>query len=96
MSAWFRRVVLSRTWLSFVVLCASFVVFGLCTLNLVFSLKANVELIAEHGTQALGDGALEQFVELVFMAIVAMAAYIVFKACEYRLVHVLADPPNKS
>ena len=95
MSAWFRRVVLGRRWLSFIVLCASFVVFGLGTLNLAFSVKANVELIAAHGLQALADGALQQALELIITAIVAMTAYVVFKACEHCLVHGLTDPPKK-
>jgi hypothetical protein len=102
-TAWFQRVILARRWLAFAALCMSFLVFGLCTLNLVFSMRANLELIAEHGVMALEDGALEQFIELVFSAALGMAAYVVFKACEHSLVHRLTDahpdsptPPTSS
>lgn len=93
MKRWFHRIVLSRRWATFVVLVASFCVFGALTLNLFFVLRANLALIAEHGWQALADGAAEQLVEIVVTGLVAMAAYIVFKACEHRLVHALCDAP---
>jgi hypothetical protein len=92
----FHRFVLARMGACFAMLCASFLLFGLCTLNLVFSVRANVELVATHGAQALEDGALRQFVELVCSAVLGMAAYVVFKACEHRLVHRLTDPPTSS
>jgi hypothetical protein len=86
MQAWFERVVLRRVWLTFVAMAASFLVFGAGTLNLFFVLKANLELIAEHGTQALADGAAQQLLELVVTAVLSMAAYVLFKACEHELV----------
>jgi hypothetical protein len=55
-------------------------------------LKANLDLIAEHGMQALTDGAAQQFLELMFTAALSMAAYVLFKACEHCLVHRLWDP----
>ena len=82
-----QRVVLRRRWLAFVVLCAGFAVFGLCTLNLFVLLRANLGLIAEHGSMALLDGAAQQLLEIVLTLLVGMAAYIVFKACEHSLVH---------
>jgi hypothetical protein len=93
----FHRIVLARRWLTFGVLCVSFLIFGLCTLNLIFTFKANIDLIADNGTQALEDGALQQLLELIFTALAGMAAYIVFKACEHRLVHdILHRHPAKS
>jgi predicted PurR-regulated permease PerM len=91
-NAWLERVVFRRVWLTFITLAASFLVFGAGTYNLFLLLKANLELIAEHGTQALADGAAQQFVELIATAALSMAAYILFKACEHRLVHRLCDP----
>jgi hypothetical protein len=88
----FHSTVLRRRWLCFVVLCVAFLVFGTCTLNLIFTFKANIELIAEYGSQALEDGALQQFIELILSAVVGMVAYIVFKACEHELVHGLLHP----
>ena len=91
-SAWFRRVVLTRRWLSFVVLGLAFFVFGSGSLNLFFLFKANGELLVEHGWQAVMDGALQQSLELLVTGYVSMAAYVVFKACEHSLVHHLVDP----
>jgi hypothetical protein len=51
-------------------------------------------VIARHGWRALMDGAARQFVELLVTGYLSMAAYIVFKACEYRLAHELSDPAH--
>jgi len=92
MQTWLQRVVFARAWLTFIVLVVSFLAFGGGTYNLFLLLKANLDLIAEHGTQALADGAAQQFLELMFTAALSMAAYVLFKACEHRLVHRLCDP----
>jgi hypothetical protein len=39
----------------------------------------------------LMDGAARQFVELVVTGYLSLAAYVVFKTCEYRLSHDLAS-----
>ena len=96
LGAWFRRVVLSRRWLTFVVLGLAFFVFGSGSLNLFFLLKANADLITMHGWQAVMDGALQQTLELLVTGYVSMAAYVVFKACEHALVHGLCDGPTPS
>jgi hypothetical protein len=88
---WFQRVVLARRWLCFIVLCLSFFAFGAGTFNLFVLLKMNTALIAEHGWQALADGAAQQFVELMLTGLLSIAAWIVFKACEHRLVHWLNE-----
>lgn len=93
LSTWFRRVVLGRRWLAFIVLGLAFFVFGSGSLNLFFLLKANGQLLAEHGWQAAMDGALQQLVELLITGYLSMAAYVVFKACEHALVHGLVDAP---
>lgn len=85
MSTLFGRVVLSRLWLTFLVLGLSFLAFGACTLNLGLLLTANVQLLRDYGWQAVGDGALRQFCELVLTGYLSMAAYVVFKTCEHRL-----------
>ena len=92
---WFQRVVLSRRWLTFVVLGLAFFVFGSGSLNLFFLLKANGQLLVEHGWQAVMDGAAQQFIELLVTGYVSMAAYVVFKACEHALVHhLIGDRPS--
>jgi uncharacterized membrane protein len=93
---WFQRVVLPRTWLVFALLVASFLAFGYGTLNLFFLLQANLELIAVHGRMAVWDGALMQLLEIIVTSVVSMAAYVVFKACENRMVYwlVYKEPPT--
>ena len=91
MKRWFHRTVLARPWLTFLVMGLAFFVFGLGTYNLVMLLSANAALIANHGWQALMDGAARQLVELIVSGYLSMAAYVVFKACEYRLAHGLVD-----
>ncbi len=87
----FKRVVLARRWLTFVTMCLSFAVFGVGTVNLFNVFRANVDLIASNGVMALADGAAQQLVELLLTLMLCMLAYVVFKTCEYRLVHLLSD-----
>jgi hypothetical protein len=87
----FRRIVLRRASTAFVVLGLAFLGFGVGALNLATLLKANLDLVIEHGWQALMDGAAMQLVELLASAYLSMACYIVFKACEHRLVHGLTS-----
>ena len=91
MKRWFHRLVLSRRWATFVVLGLSFVAFGAGSLNLFFVFKANINLLLEHGWMAVVDGGGQQLLELLITGYASMAAYVVFKACEYRLVHWLTD-----
>lgn len=86
MNRFFQRVVLSRLWLTFVVLGLSFLAFGASTVNTGLLLMANVRVLSHYGWQAVGDGALQQLAELIGSGAAGMAAYVVFKACEHRLV----------
>ena len=90
---WFHRIVLSRRWLTFLVMGLAFFVFGAGTFNIFMLFSANTSLISRYGWQALMDGAARQFIELVVTDYLSMVAYVVFKACEYRLVHELARSP---
>ena len=87
----FKRIVLTRRWLTFVTMCVAFAVFGAGSVNLFNMFRANFNLIADYGLMALADGAARQFVELLLTLVAGMFAYIIFKACEYRLVHLLTD-----
>jgi hypothetical protein len=89
--AWFQRAILQRYWLCFIVMGLSFFGFGIGTLNLIFVFQANANLLITHGWQALWDGGLMQLLEILATGYVSLLAYIVFKACEYRLAHGLTD-----
>jgi hypothetical protein len=88
---WFQRVVLGRLWLTFLVMGLAFFAFGVGSLNLFYLLQANTALLLEHGWLAVMEGGLRQLAELLATGYVSLAAYTVFKACEYRLAHWLAD-----
>jgi hypothetical protein len=82
---WYQRSVLSRPWLTFVVLGVSFFAFGAGTVNLGRLLMANARLLGDYGWQAVRDGGLRQLLELVATGYASAAAYVVFKSCEHRL-----------
>ena len=88
---WFHRTVLARRWLTFLVMGLAFFVFGVGTYNIFMLLGANLDLIASYGWPALMDGGARQFIELMVTGYLSMAAYVVFKTCEYRLTHELAS-----
>ena len=92
----FQRVVLTRPWLTFVVLGLAFFCFGMVTLNLLHLLRANAELIVDNGVMALADGGARQLFELILDGYLAMLAYVVMKTCEHALSHWLADTSSDS
>jgi hypothetical protein len=94
MKSWFHRAVLRRHWLAFLVMGLSFFGFGVGTLNLFMLLKANFDFVAAYGWEALMDGGLQQWVELMFTGYLSLACYLVFKTCEFALVRQLAEPPQ--
>ena len=87
----FQRAVLTRPWLTFIVMGLAFFCFGMVTLNLLHLLRANAELIIDNGVMALADGGARQLFELIVNGYVAMLAYVVMKTCEHTLSHWLAD-----
>ncbi len=93
MKRWFHRIVLRRRWFTFVFMGLAFFGFGVGTLNLFMLFKANAELFAGYGWQAVMDGGLQQFIELLLTGYLSLGCYLVFKACEFALVRQLAEPP---
>ena len=91
---WFHRTVLSRPWLTFVVMGLAFFAFGAGSVNILMLFSANAEFVARYGWQAVMDGAALQFVELVLTGYLSMGAYVIFKTCEHRLSHDLASEPT--
>lgn len=63
-----------------------FLVFGLLSLDLVKYVAANASYLLEFGIEALWDGGLRQFVELVLNSLAAVLAYVGFKLCEHALI----------
>jgi hypothetical protein len=96
MKLWFQRAVLGRRWAAFLLLGLAFFGFGAGTLNLFFLLRANAELLADNGWQAVMDGGLRQLVELLVSGYASMVCYLIFKACEYSLVRQLAEPSRSN
>jgi hypothetical protein len=86
---------LRRWWLAWVVMGASFVLFGLLTLNLLQTFNANLEFLSDHGLDAVREGGVVQLIELVVTGYLAVACYVVFKFCEKVLVERLASRSNK-
>jgi hypothetical protein len=56
LKSWFQRVVLARVWVCFIVMRLAFFGFGVGSLNLFYLLRANGNLLIEHGWMALMDG----------------------------------------
>ncbi|MFL6665223.1 MAG: hypothetical protein ACJ8G7_23890 [Rhizobacter sp.] len=79
-----------RWWLTFFLLGVSFVLFGMMSINLLHSLGANLEFLGMHGVDAVREGGLTQFVELVLSGYAAALFYVLFKLCEKVLVERLA------
>ena len=75
-----------HTWLTFILMGLSFLLFGFYSVNLFVLLKANVELILEYGMMAAADGAAQQLAELLFAAYLSMLFFLAFKVCERVLV----------
>lgn len=93
MRSLFKRHVLARVWLTFVVLGLAFVGFGAGTVNLGLLLMANARFLTDNGWMAVMDGGLTQLLELLASGYASMAAYVVFKTCEHRLSDWLGHPP---
>jgi hypothetical protein len=88
---YFQRVVLTRPWLTFVVLGLAFLCFGMVSLNLLHLLRANADFLLDNGWMGVVDGGGRQLLELVVNGYLAMLAYVVLKACEHSLSDWLCD-----
>ncbi len=88
---------LSRQWgLAFLLMGASFVLFGLLTLNLLHTLGANFEFLSTYGVDAVREGGLLQLLQMVASGYVAAGSYVVFKLCEKVLVERLTISKRES
>lgn len=81
------KALLTRHWLLTLLLMGVFAAataFG--SLNIFVLLRANLTLIAEHGTLALAEGGALQLIELIVTGYLSLSSYVLFKACERVLV----------
>jgi len=69
----------------------AFIGFGLASLNLLYLIPANAELVLQHGAMALLDGALQQLLELLGLGFSGLAMYLILKVCEHILVEKLLN-----
>jgi hypothetical protein len=90
----FRRHVLARPWAAFIVMGVAFLLFGLCSLDLVHVLVANGRFLVDYGWKAVLDGGLWQLLGLLVDGYAAMAAYVVMKSCEHALTDWLSGDPH--
>ncbi|MET0383773.1 MAG: hypothetical protein ABW032_10175 [Burkholderiaceae bacterium] len=90
----FRRIVLRRPWLTFVVMGLAFFGFGAGSLNLLRLLGANAEFLLANGLMGLVDGGLRQLLGLLASGYAAMLAYVVMKSCEHTLSAWLCGSPS--
>jgi hypothetical protein len=75
-----------RPWLTFVLMGAFFLAFGVTSVDLFVQLKANVELFLDYGTMVIADGALQQLAELLSLAALSIVFFVLFAVCERVLV----------
>ncbi len=81
----------AHPWATFIVMGLAFIGFGLASVNLLYLIQANVELVLDYGAIALLDGALQQLFELFGLGFAGLASYLLFKICEKVLVEHLAS-----
>jgi hypothetical protein len=79
--------------LTFLLMGAFFLLFGLSSVNLFVVLKANIDLFVQYGAMVIDDGALQQFVEIVGSCYLSMVFYVCFKLCERILTERLIGKP---
>jgi peptidoglycan/LPS O-acetylase OafA/YrhL len=83
----FQSLVLDRAWLTFVVLCSSFGLFGAGTLNLFNMFSSNWDMFVTQGLMAVVGGPVRQLFELLWTLALSMFFYVIFKVCEHSLVN---------
>lgn len=81
-----HKLLCGPSWLTFILMGASFLLFGALSFNLVFLLKANISLYLDYGIMVIDDGALRQLIELLIYGYLSLFFYLCFKTCEHILV----------
>ena len=68
-------------WLSFAAMGIAAGGLALCSLNLLFLFKANLDLLWTYGAMAAFDGGILQLIELTAWGYLALACYVVVEGC---------------
>ena len=68
-------------WLSFAAMGMAAGGLALCSLNLLFLFKANLDLLWTYGAMAAFDGGILQLIELTAWGYLALACYVVVEGC---------------
>lgn len=76
---------------SLMLMTVFFLGFGYFSFNLFFLLKANIDLIARHGTLALKEGAAQQVALILLSGFASTCSYTGIKYCERVLIDWLTD-----
>jgi len=71
---------------TFVLMGAFFLLFGVTSVNLFVLLKQNIDLFLEYGLMVIEDGALRQLLELLGSAYLSMLFWLLFRLCERIIV----------
>ncbi|HXX84167.1 MAG TPA: hypothetical protein VEN29_09310 [Casimicrobiaceae bacterium] len=72
--------------LTFALMGAFFLLFGVLSVNLFFLLRANINLFIDHGLMVIDDGALDQLLELLGQAYLWIMFLLFFAISERILV----------
>ena len=78
-------------WLTFVLMGASFLLFGITSVNLYVLLAANINLVIDYGMMAVADGALQQLAQLLGSLALSLLFYLLFALCDRVLVRRLTE-----
>ena len=78
-------------WLTFVLMGASFLLFGITSVNLYVLLMANINLFLEYGTMVIAEGALQQLAQLLGSLVLSLLLYLLFALCDRALVRRLTE-----
>jgi hypothetical protein len=72
---------------------ASFLAFGVATVDLYMLIVANLGLFVNYGLMVVDDGALRQLVELLALAALSGVCYVAFALCDRALLRRLTEAP---
>lgn len=79
--------------LTYVVMGACFLAFGVASVDLYMLIVANLELFVNYGLMVVDDGALQQLAELLALAALSGIFYVGFALCDRTLLRRLTEAP---